>query len=111
MIHILQCLCGPKRHAIYAIMYDDKNEKPEEVRLGLEALIENWIETGQVRRRCEICDAAVVQFLYDDAISKEQDWDKALAITKRAEEEQGLTRMAVQAMRNAERARRRGENN
>jgi hypothetical protein len=111
MIHVLQCLCGPKRHAIYAIMYDDKNEKPEEVRLGLEEMIENWIETGQIRRRCEICDKPVFQFLYEDGISKEQDWEKAREISKRSEEEQVLTQMAVRAMRNAELARRRGENN
>lgn len=99
MIHMLQVLCGPKRHAIYGIMYDDQVVSPQDTREGIEAMIEMWIDHGMLRRRCEICDAPISAFLYEDGITKEQNWDKAKEISERLGKEQMLTRKAVMAAR------------
>jgi hypothetical protein len=101
MIHILQVLCGPARHAIYGLMYDDRDISPQEVREGLEALIEMQVDHGIINRRCEICDAPINQFWYEDGISKEQVWEKAQTIVRQSEVEQTATRLAVQAARRA----------
>jgi hypothetical protein len=98
---MLQCLCGPARHAIYGFMYDDQKMSPEDVLAGAEALIEEMIVTGQIRRRCEICDKDIVQFAYEDGRTIEQDWDKAKAISMRLGAEQMRTRLAVMAARKA----------
>jgi hypothetical protein len=101
MIRILQCLCGPQRHAITAMLYDDAAISPQEVREGLEALIEMWVDDKTINKRCEICDGPIKQFWYEDGVSKEQDWEKAHAQIRRSEAEQTATRLAVQAMRKA----------
>ena len=44
MIHILQCLCGPARHAIYGVLYDDETITPQEAREGIEALVEMQVD-------------------------------------------------------------------
>ncbi len=96
---MLQCLCGPQRHAIYAMLYDDKTLSSQNAREGIEALIEMWIDHNIMRRRCEICDKDVVQFHYDDQLTRSQNWDEALAESKEMERQQILTRDAVMAMR------------
>jgi hypothetical protein len=101
MIHMLQVLCGPARHTIYGIMYDDKTMPSQEVREGVEALIEMWIDHGMLNRRCEMCDAPVIQFLYEDGVTKEQDWAKAQAFGEQLEAEQAQTRLTVMAARKA----------
>jgi hypothetical protein len=101
MIHFLQCLCGPARHAIYAVMYDDKDLSPQDAREGLEALIEMMVDHRMINRRCEICDKDIREFHYEDGVSKEQDWDKAQREFKRSEAAQTATRLAVQAQRRA----------
>jgi hypothetical protein len=102
VIHLLQVLCGPERHAICGMLYDDKALSATEAREGIELLVEEQCAMGFMKRRCEICDASVIQFLYEDGISKEQDWDKARAQVARSEAEQMLTRQAVMAARMAE---------
>ena len=101
MIHMLQCLCGPARHAIYGLLYDDANISPQEVREGLEALIEMQVAHGIINRRCEICDAPIKDFWYEDGDTKEQEWDRAAVIAKQLEAEQTATRLTVQAARRA----------
>lgn len=102
MIHMVQVLCGPARHAIFGFMYDDKNMSTEDVLAGAEALVEEMIKTKQINRRCEICDKPVIQFVYEDGIAKEQDWDEAKAVAERLGMEQMLTRMQVMAARKAQ---------
>jgi len=102
MIRMVQVLCGPARHAIYGLMYDDQITPPEQVKEGLEALIEMWIDHGMLRRRCEICDAPIVQFRYEDHPTIEQDWDKAKAMSEQLEAQQAQTRKIVMAARKAE---------
>jgi hypothetical protein len=101
MIRLLQVLCGPKRHAIYGMMYDDKVITSEEVRAGTEALLEGDIAAGKIRRRCEICDKPVIQFRYEDRLMREQNWDRAVAEVKLGEALQAEARLAVQAARKA----------
>jgi hypothetical protein len=101
MIHMLQVLCGPARHAIYGIMYDDKTMSPQEVREGVEALIEIQIDHGMLNRRCEMCDAPIIQFVYEDGVAKEQDWDEAKVMSVRLEAEQAQARLRVMAARKA----------
>jgi hypothetical protein len=101
MIRLLQVLCGPKRHAIYGIMYDDQTMPSQEVREGVEALIEMWVDHGMLRRRCEICDAPIIQFVYEDGISKHQDWDKAKAEGERLQAEQMVARESIMTARKA----------
>lgn len=102
MIHLLQCLCGPERHALMAILYDDEKISSQEARLGLEAMIERAIAAGEIRRRCEICDKDVSRLWFEDGISKEQDWEKAKAKAQATEQEQMLAQDAIKALRRAE---------
>jgi hypothetical protein len=102
MIRMLQVLCGPARHAIYGIMYDDQTMPSDQVKEGLEALIETFIDQGMLRRRCEICDVPIIQFKYEDHPTIEQDWDKAKAMSEQSEARQMETRRAVMAARSAE---------
>jgi hypothetical protein len=97
LIRMLQVLCGPARHAICGILYNDKDMPPQKVREGLEALIEG----GTLRRRCEICDAPKIQFQYEDRPTTEQDWDKAKAMSEQLEAQQMHTRKMVMAARKA----------
>ena len=99
MIHMLQCLCGPARHAIYAVLYDDEKVSPEDAMDGVKALVEMQIDHNIINRRCEICDRNIVEFWYEDGLTKEQDWDKASAAAKLLEAKQALTREVVQAHR------------
>lgn len=101
MIHLLQCLCGTQRHAIYAILYDDQTITPVEAMEGFRALIEMQIDHRIINRRCEICDKGVVEFHFEDHITKEQEWDMAVAQVKLSEAKQALTRDLVQAARKA----------
>jgi hypothetical protein len=101
MIHTLQVLCGPARHAICAMMYDDAVISPQEVREGVEALIEMQVDHQIINRRCEICDAPIKDFWYEDGITKEQEWEKVKEQAIRSEAEQTATRIAVQAARRA----------
>jgi hypothetical protein len=101
MIHMLQCLCGPARHAIYAVLYDDQAVSPEDAMDGMKALVEMQADHQIIRRRCEICDKDIAEFWYEDGINKEQNWEKATALARRSEAEQTLTREAVQAARRA----------
>jgi hypothetical protein len=101
MIRMLQVLCGPRRHAILGVLYDDQAISPEDTRQGLEILIEERVALGSINRRCEICDKPVIQFLYEDGISGEQDWDKAQVEAKRLEVEQMLARRVAMAARRA----------
>jgi hypothetical protein len=82
-------------------MYNDEDMSAADVRVGLEALVEEDIAKGHLNRRCEICGKPVIQFLYEDGICKEQDWDKAKAISEQLEVEQMLTRKTVMAARKA----------
>jgi|SRR5277367_2094363 len=100
---MLQVLCGPARHAILAILYDDEAISAADARIGLEALVEQDIADGKVNRRCEICDKSIGEFRYEDGVSKEQDWDKAKAGAERLQDEQMETRTAVMAARRAAR--------
>ena len=102
MIHIVQCLCGPARHAIYAVLYDDDGgATPDTAKKAMAMLIEEFIENGTIRRRCEMCDKDVAEFWYEDAVTAEQDWDKVQAEMKRKDMEQTLTRWIVQTTRKA----------
>ena len=101
MIHLLQCLCGPARHTIFGVLYDDKTITPQEAKEGLEALIEMQVDHEIIRRRCEICNAPIVTFWYEDGVTKEQDWEKVQAEVRASEAMQTATRLAVQAMRKA----------
>ena len=103
MIHILQCLCGPMRHAIMGILYDDADLAPEDARRGLEAIVESSVANHLLNRRCEMCDKDVKEFWYDDGISKEQDMVKAKYMTKLLEDEQRAAQIIVKAQRKAER--------
>jgi hypothetical protein len=99
MIHMLQCLCGPPRHAIYGILYDDQIISPTEALAGIKALIEFQIEQQIIGRRCEICDKPVAEFWYKDHPTKEQDWDKAKLVAQQIEVEQALSRELIIATR------------
>lgn len=101
MIHMLQCLCGPARHAIMAILYDDKIISPQDAMDGLRALVEMQVDNGMLNRRCEICDKKITEFYYEDKITGEQDWDKAKEITYVLEAQQLATRQAVMVHRKA----------
>jgi hypothetical protein len=101
MIRLLQVLCGPARHAIYGMMYDDKVISSQEVREGVEALVEMQVDHGIIRRRCEICDAPILQFRYEDNRTIEQDWEKAKAISAKLEAEQIKTQNMVVTARKA----------
>lgn len=101
MIHMLQCLCGPERHCIMGILYDDKEMSLEDAKRGLEAHINEAIQGNRLNRRCEICDKWVPQFWYEDCISKEQDWAMAIYQAKLLEEEQRVTQIVVKANRKA----------
>ena len=68
----------------------------------LEALIEMWVDHGMMNRRCEICGAAIVQFLYEDHPTIEQDWNKAKVISEQLEAQQMETRRTVMAARKAQ---------
>lgn len=103
MIHMLQCLCGPERHAIYAVLYDDEAISPTDAMDGMMALVEMQIDHQIMRRRCEICDKDIVEFWYEDRVAREQDWDKAVAQAKLSEVEQSLARETVRVTRKAER--------
>jgi hypothetical protein len=100
---MLQCLCGPARHAIFGMLYDDESISPKDVRKGMEALIEEDIAKGVLNRRCEICGKSVAEFRYEDRICKEQDWEAAKAKAGLLEAEQMATRTTVMAARKAER--------
>jgi hypothetical protein len=101
MIHMLQVLCGPKRHAIYGIMYDDKDISPADAMKGMELLVEEEVALGKLNRRCEVCDKPVFKFLYEDGITKEQDWAKAKAISERLQAEQMVARESIMTARKA----------
>lgn len=101
MIHILQVLCGPARHCIMATLYRDSDLAPEDAMNGLKALIEMEIDYGMLNRRCEVCGEDKKEFWYEDGVTKEQDWEKALAQSKELEARQMLTRSYVQAQRRA----------
>jgi hypothetical protein len=103
MIHMLQVLCGPERHAIFGALYDDETLSSADARMGIELLLEEEIAGGRINRRCEICGKAVAEFLYEDRVTKEQNWEKAQAMVKQCEEEQRKTREMVMAARRASR--------
>jgi hypothetical protein len=103
MIHIMQVLCGPARHAIIGALYDDQSISTEDVRAGWEVLIEEMIERRVINRHCVMCDAPIKQFVYEDGVAKEQDWDKAEALVKQQEAEQMWTQEMVVAARKAAR--------
>jgi len=101
MIHLLQVLCGPARHAILGIMYDTATISPEDAMDGLKALVEMQVDHGIINKRCEICDKKIVEFTFEDGVSKEQNWDRALDKAKQLEVEQGLAQRLVKAQRKA----------
>ena len=103
MIRMLQVLCGPRRHAIFGILYNDQDMPAEEVMVGMEAMVEEEVAQGRLNRRCEICDKPVIQFLYEDGVAQEQDWGKAKAVAERLGAEQMMTRRTVMAARKAQR--------
>lgn len=101
MIRILQCLCGPERHTIVGTMYDDALLPPEHARLMLEMQLEEMIRNKVVRRRCEMCDKDVATFVYEDRVSREQDWETAKRLAMQLEQKQIQTQLMVKAMRKA----------
>ena len=103
MIHMVQCLCGPARHAIMGLLYDDKDVPPEEAKGFLEGAVEGAIAGGSINRRCEMCDREIVDFLYEDGITKEQDFAMAIFAAKLSEEMQCRAQELVKAQRRAAR--------
>jgi hypothetical protein len=102
MIHMMQCLCGPNRHCITAMLYDDKDIATQDVEDGMRAMIEMQVDHKIINRRCEMCDKDVIEFIYEDRISKEQDWDKAKSLGELLEAAQRETQRLVKSQRKAE---------
>lgn len=103
-VHITQCLC-PKRHCIIAIAYEEGKPVPgcgdlvfqdgQEAEAGLKALVEHFVQDGQLNHWCGICHSRT--FIYEDKATGFESLEAAWPFLMRTQLENLATRMALDA--------------
>jgi hypothetical protein len=76
-------LCGPKRHAIFALAYEvgmmmgDTEMTTETAGPFLQSIVRGLLKTGEIGSRCGLCDAPVPEWCSEDAPTKFRTMEEA----------------------------------
>jgi len=88
-VRIVQLLCGPLRHAIFAIAYlpgmsaqgSDDNDvvlTTANAAAYMAAMVNRWLKQKTIGDRCGLCDAPAASWVYEDRATKFQTMEEAL---------------------------------
>ena len=93
MIWIIQCLCGPNRHAIYAIAYDAK-EMPHDLAMAdIQQSVNTQITKGQWNPWCGICGSR--DWTYEQRLTKYKTMEEAKTEMSKLELENLVSRLLI----------------
>jgi hypothetical protein len=106
MIHLIQCLCGPKRHAIFALAYDDQDRNGAEALADFKGMVTLMLKTNAVKPWCGMCAlgedeiAHCESWFYEDRATVFQSMAEAEPYLKQSEADQLATRAFMERSKN-----------
>jgi hypothetical protein len=97
LIHIIQCLCGPERHAILATAYDPNLIAPEKAMQDFKELV-SMAAQSWINQFCGLCGSRA--WVYEDGVTRYATVEEALPPLKQNERDQLETAAYLRASKN-----------